>query len=149
MVFQNTRLLYSTKRVTGRICSPQTSPHRDIYLHQTKSASQHPLPFPTLPCTQAVHLCALLPNTLHRLSICQHRQKDDTSITQCKFMSGVTSCHPARVSQMATCRKRPTSASTQSSTKSSQLASIVAKLKQLWEQRRCSRHRIAVVSVTQ
>lgn len=42
-------------------------------------------------------------------------------------MSGCTSCHPARVWQMATCRKRPTSTSTQSTTKCSQLDSMAAK----------------------
>lgn len=91
------------------------------YLCETESASQRPLPSLTLACTQAVCLCAFLPNTLYRVSICQHRQKDDTSVTQCKSKSGRMSCHTACIWQTATCRKRPTSISTQSSTKCSQL----------------------------
>lgn len=106
-------LLYCTKKVKVRIGCPQTFPHGDIYFHETKSASQYTLPFPTLPCTQAV--CTMCSEAMHidRVSICQHRQKDDTSITQCKSMSGCASCHTARIWQMATRRKRPTSTSTQ------------------------------------
>lgn len=73
--------LFCIHRVTGRISYFQAFPHSE------RCPS----------CTQAVWLCAFLPNTLYRVSICQHRQKDDTSITQCKSMSGRTSCHPARV----------------------------------------------------